>query len=76
MFDHRFAGVDANPNAQAFGTFSVEGCETTLNVGTSTGGVGNVIEGRHNPITGMLDLASVVRLKAAPNQGVVDSNQF
>ena len=66
VFD-RFAGVDADPNAQALGSIGVESGKASLNVGGAAHGIRNVGKGGHDAIASMLDFASAIPGEPAPD---------
>ena len=72
----RFARVDADPNAQGLGRVSVVSGKSPLDIGGGAHRVRNIVEGGHNAVAGMLDLAPTVRLKPAPDQCVMRPHEF
>ena len=73
---HWFARVDADPNAQGLGRVGVVGGKSPLDIGGGAHRVRHVVEGGHNAVAGMLDLAPAVRLKPAPDQRVMRPHEF
>jgi hypothetical protein len=58
---HRLASVNAYPHSQTFSGISVVGRKAPLDVGCGADRVGNIIECGHDPVAGVLYLASVMR---------------
>jgi hypothetical protein len=58
----RFARVDADPNAQGLGRVGVVSGKSPLDIGGGSHRVLYLVEGGHNAVAGMLDLAPAVRL--------------
>ena len=71
-----FARVDADPNAQGLGRVGVVGGKSPLDIGRGAHRVRHIVEGGHNAVAGVLDLAPAVRLKPAPDQRVMRPHEF
>ena len=63
----RFASVDANPNAQGLRRVAVVSGKSPLDIGGGAHGVLQPVEGSHNAVARMLDLAPAVSLKPTPD---------
>jgi hypothetical protein len=72
----RFARVYADPNAERLGHVGVVGSKSPLDIGRGAHRVRHIVERGHYAIAGMLDLASTVSLKSAPDKGVVRPHEF
>jgi hypothetical protein len=62
-----FASVDSDPNTQGLGSVGVISGKSPLDIGGGADGVLYPVEGGHDAVAGMLDLAPSVRLKPAPD---------
>src|ERR1700722_3036241 len=62
----RFARVDADPNAQGLGRVGIIGGKSPLDIGSGAHRVLYLVEGGHNAVAGMLDLAPAAGIKPAP----------
>ena len=72
----RFAGMDADPDAQALGRLRIVGGKAPLDVGCGAHRVRHFVERGHDAVAGMLDLAPAMSLEPTPDEGVVRPHQF
>src|ERR1700733_1480376 len=72
----RFARVDADPNAQGLGSVGVVRGKSPLDIGGGAHRVLYLVEGGHNAVAGMLDLAPAAGIKPAPDQRIMHPDEF
>ena len=72
----RLARVDADPNAQGLGRVGVVGGKSPLDIGGGAHRVRHIVEGGHDAVAGVLDLAPAESLEPAPDQRVMRPHEF
>jgi hypothetical protein len=73
---YRLARVNAYPHPQTFGRFGVVCRKAPLDVGGGAYRVGDLIEHGHDPVAGVLYLASVVQGQSTSDKSVVHPHQL
>jgi hypothetical protein len=73
---YRLAGVNAYSHSQTFGRISVVGRKAPLDVSCGADRVRDIIERGHDPVAGVLYLASMMRGQSASDQSIVHTHQL